>query len=106
MDNLSNSDENYDLGYQPSPSSVDQTNHSPTGTTGFSVTSSDSFAYFRTSSEVSDFSEQTDDWETPSPVWMLRKTPNLSILRTKNQHKHLSEDKNDNPEPVDLGKSS
>ncbi|PSS24303.1 Rop guanine nucleotide exchange factor like [Actinidia chinensis var. chinensis] len=102
MDNLSNSDENYDLGYQPSPSSVDQTDHSPTGTTGFSVISSDSFAYFRTSSEVSGFSEQTDDSETPSPVWMLRKTTNLSRLGTRNQHKHLLEDKNDDPEPVDL----
>ncbi|XWS77026.1 hypothetical protein CRYUN_Cryun01aG0228200 [Craigia yunnanensis] len=39
MDNLSNSDENYDLGYQPSPTSIDQNDQSTTGTPGYSTLS-------------------------------------------------------------------
>ncbi|WVZ17655.1 hypothetical protein V8G54_010637 [Vigna mungo] len=61
MDNSSNFDENSDVGYQPSHSSVDQNDHSITETVGYSTFSGDSFAYCRTNSEVSNFSEPIDD---------------------------------------------
>ncbi|KAM2157128.1 hypothetical protein ACFX1R_042736 [Malus domestica] len=57
MDNSPSYDEQYDLGYQPSPSSVDQTDHSLAETS----TSGDSFMYRRTNSETSVFSESVDD---------------------------------------------
>ncbi|OMP00403.1 Plant specific Rop nucleotide exchanger, PRONE [Corchorus olitorius] len=61
MNNLLNSDENYDLGYQPSPSSIDQNDRSTTGTPVYSTMSGDSFAYCRTYSEISTFSDPVDD---------------------------------------------
>lgn len=67
----STSDENGYLGYQLSPSSTDQTDHSVTETSIFSIQSSDSFAHCRTNSETSAYSEHTDDYsfaETSSPV--------------------------------------
>ncbi|CAL5331639.1 unnamed protein product [Camellia sinensis] len=104
MDNLSNSDENYDLGYQASPSSVDQTDNSPSGTTGFWTMSTDSFTYCRTNSEMSGCSQPTDDQSspgTPSPLWPLRKIPILSRLGIGQQKSRLG-DKPDDNEPVDL----
>ncbi|KAE8665812.1 Rop guanine nucleotide exchange factor 2 [Hibiscus syriacus] len=61
MENLSNSDENYDLGYQLSPSSVDQINQSIPETLGYSTFSGGSFVYDRTFSGRSAFSEPVDD---------------------------------------------
>lgn len=97
MDRISNSDENYEMGYQPSPSSLDQNDQSPTTTiaTGYSVSmlsTTDSFC--RTNSEVSAFSEHTDDSsysDTPSPVhWPAMKSPKLSRLGMK-QHNHVED---------------
>lgn len=81
MDNFSTSDENSHPGYLPSPSTTDEADPSLSRTTGCSVISIDSFAYYRTNSEVSGFSEPTTDeysyLETPSPSWLLRKSPKL-----------------------------
>ncbi|KAL6981964.1 Rop guanine nucleotide exchange factor 3 [Sarracenia purpurea var. burkii] len=98
MDNMENPDENDDPGYQPSLSSLDQNDDSPTGTAGFSTMSADSFGYCRTSSAMSGGSEPTDDNScsaTPSPCWRLRRTPILSRLGIS-RHMH------DDSEPVDL----
>lgn len=63
-----NPDENYDLGYDPSGSSADQTDRS--------IHSNDSFAYSRTNSEVSAFTEHTDDTDVASPYsWQGLKSP-------------------------------
>ncbi|KAK4476587.1 hypothetical protein RD792_015744 [Penstemon davidsonii] len=91
MDSISNSDESYDTGYQPSLSSVDQTDQSLAETTSLG---GDSFAYCRTNSEASVFSEHTDDisyCEAVSPhSWQGLKSPArvaLSRLGMR-QHKH------------------
>ncbi|KAL2502470.1 PRONE domain containing protein [Forsythia ovata] len=52
MDNISNSDENYEMGYHHSPYSLDQTYRSPAETPSYSILSRDSFAYCRTNSET------------------------------------------------------
>ncbi|XP_020547386.1 rop guanine nucleotide exchange factor 3 isoform X1 [Sesamum indicum] len=87
----STSDENYELGYQPSPSSVDQTDQSLTDTTSCSILSADSFAYCRTNSEASAFSEHTDSFsEIASPSWRGLKSPARAALSRlgMRQHKH------------------
>ncbi|KAL0464803.1 UNVERIFIED_CONTAM: Rop guanine nucleotide exchange factor 3 [Sesamum latifolium] len=87
----STSDENYELGYQPSPSSVDQTDQSLTDTTSCSIMSADSFAYCRTNSEASAFSEHTDSFsEIASPSWRGLKSPARAALSRlgMRQHKH------------------
>lgn len=93
MDRISNSDDNYEMGYQPSPSSLDQ---------------NDSFC--RTNSEVSAFSERTDDssyCDTPSPVhWPAMKSPKLSRLGMNQHNKNLEEDKSHDYATQDLGKFS
>ncbi|KAE8701015.1 Rop guanine nucleotide exchange factor 2 [Hibiscus syriacus] len=61
MDNLSNTNENYDPGYQPSPCSTEQNDQSTTETPGCSTMSGDSFLYYRTYSGNSAFSEPVDD---------------------------------------------
>lgn len=92
MDSISNCDENYDLGCRPSPSSVDQ---SLTETTSYSV---DSFAYCRTSSEASAFSDHTDDHsysDVASPLsWQGLKSPARAALSRlgMRQHKHGLDD--------------
>ncbi|KAI8545118.1 hypothetical protein RHMOL_Rhmol07G0017800 [Rhododendron molle] len=97
MDSFSTSDENSHPGYQSSLSSTDQTDHSPTRTTLYSVLSTDSFAYYRTNSEISCFSELTteesSDLETPSLAWLLTKSPKLD----RRGLAHVDYD------PVDLG---
>ncbi|GMI66841.1 ROP (rho of plants) guanine nucleotide exchange factor 3 [Hibiscus trionum] len=60
MESLSNSDENYDLGYQFSPSSVDQIDQSVPETPGYSTFSGGSFVYGRSYSGISAFSEPVD----------------------------------------------
>ncbi|MCD9645526.1 Rop guanine nucleotide exchange factor 2 [Datura stramonium] len=104
MDNVSSPDESYDVGYgyQPSPSSVDD--QSPTETTGLSTLSGNSFAYCRTNSETSAFSEHTDEnsWsETGSPMSSRgMKSPTRAVLSRlgMRQHKTIADD----PETVDL----
>lgn len=109
MDSTPDSGESYDLGYQPSSSSVDQTDNSPTKSTVYSTISSISFMYSRTYSEASAFSEHTDDSscsEMPSPVcWPAMKSPRQAALSKlgMGQHKHNTVDYADNQEPVDLG---
>lgn len=84
MDNSSNFDENSDVGYQPSPSSVDQNDHSNsiTETAGYSPFSVDSFAYCRTNSEVSNLSEPIDDNSYASEP-----SPSPSPWMTVNKHR-------------------
>ncbi|XP_057454627.1 rop guanine nucleotide exchange factor 3-like isoform X2 [Lotus japonicus] len=102
MDNSSNFDENSDVGYLPSPSSVDQNDHSITETAGYSPFSVDSFAYYRSNSEVSTLSEPIDDNSSasePSPSpWISVKhgasQASLSRLGMK-QRKHSLDDKSD-----------
>ncbi|KAK7292674.1 hypothetical protein RJT34_15525 [Clitoria ternatea] len=107
MDNSSNFDENSDVGYQPSPSSVDHNDHSITETAGYSPFSGDSFAYCRSNSEASNFSEPIDDNSyyasepspSPSPSpWTAVKhgatQATLSRLGMK-QHRNSLDDKLD-----------
>lgn len=79
MDRTSNFEESLDLGFQPSPSYVDQSDGSFTETASYSVFSQDSFAYSRTNSEASAFSECIDDNSYPevsSPhCWRGLKSP-------------------------------
>ncbi|KAL3829665.1 hypothetical protein ACJIZ3_018467 [Penstemon smallii] len=89
---MGNSDENYELGYQPSlSSSMDQ---SLTETTSYSVMSVDSFAYCRTNSEASAFSEHTDDHsfsEAASPhSWQGLKSPARLALSRLGMRQHTS----------------
>ncbi|CAI9769557.1 unnamed protein product [Fraxinus pennsylvanica] len=107
MDSISNSAENTDMGYQPS-SSLDQTDQSPTETTSYSIISGESFAYCRTSSVTSAFSEHTDDnscSETASPnCWPGMKTPTraaLSRLGMK-QHRYPYDEKQHSEETMEL----
>ncbi|XP_047983026.1 rop guanine nucleotide exchange factor 3-like [Salvia hispanica] len=81
MESLSNSDESYDAGYQPSPSSADH--------------SLDSFAYCRTNSEASAFSEDHSCFEPASPLsWQGLKSPARAALSRlgMRQHKHGLDD--------------
>lgn len=111
MDNSSNSNENYDLGYHPSPSSVNQIDRSITETTGYSTLSGDSFAYCRTSSETSAFSDPTDEniySDEPSPLgWPITKsvTRNQAVLSRlgMKQHSNVVDKKSDDQEAVDPG---
>ena len=111
MDNLSNSDKNYDLGYQPSPSSIDQNDQSTTGTPGYSTLSGDSFVYCRTYSETSAFSDPVDDHsccgEASPSHWPATRSGAqnqavLTRLGTK-QRKSNSDEKLDDLESLDLG---
>ncbi|BFG21990.1 hypothetical protein CerSpe_082640 [Prunus speciosa] len=106
MDNLSNSDENYDLGYHPSPSSVDQNDHSLAETS----TSGDSFMYRRTDSETSAFSESVDDssysgeaspWFCPNVKTRFHNQVALTRLGMKQHNKNATDDKLEDHEAVD-----
>ncbi|XWS35788.1 hypothetical protein CRYUN_Cryun20dG0026000 [Craigia yunnanensis] len=110
MDNLSNSDENYDLGYQPSSSSTDQNDQSTTGTPGYSTLTGDSFVYCRTYSETSTFSDPVDDnsccSEASPSYWPATRSGAqnqavLTRLGTK-QRKSNSDEKLDDLESLDL----
>lgn len=62
MENLSNPDENEDVGYHQSPRSIDQNDQSASETPVYSTMSIDSFVYPRTCSEsTSGFSDQIDE---------------------------------------------
>ncbi|KAF3441495.1 hypothetical protein FNV43_RR15409 [Rhamnella rubrinervis] len=103
MDNLSNPDENYDLGYQPSPSSVDQTDQSAIGTPGHSIFSGDSFVYCRTNSETSAFSDASYSSDASPSRWPVLKSGAhnqavLSRLGMKHHKNVVSDDKSDDQE--------
>ncbi|KAL5572856.1 hypothetical protein UlMin_022453, partial [Ulmus minor] len=110
MENLSISDESYDLGYQPSPSSLDQNDQSTTETPGYSTLSGDSFAYCCSNSETSALSEPIDDQSysgEPSPAcWTGLKSGGgqnqafLTRLGMK-QHMAVADGKLDDQESVD-----
>ncbi|XP_048320673.1 rop guanine nucleotide exchange factor 3 isoform X2 [Ziziphus jujuba] len=110
MDNLSNPDENYDLGYQPSPSSLDQNDQSTTETPGYSTMSGDSFVYCRTNSETSAFcetiSDQSCSGEASPSCWPDLKSGvhNQAVLTRlgMKQHKNvIADDKSDDQEALD-----
>jgi hypothetical protein len=106
MDNLSNSDD-YDLGYQPSPSSVDQNDQSTSETPGHSTMSGSPFAYSRTFSEISAFSEPIDDSSfsserSPSP-WPVAKSRSLTKLAMKPHKPPVDDHKLDDRESTDSG---
>lgn len=112
MDNLSNPDEDYDLGYQPSPSSLDQNDQSTTETPGCSTMSGDSFLYCRTNSETSAFSEAISDQScsgeaSPSCWPVLKSGPHNQAVLTRlgmKQHKSaVADDKSDDQEALDAG---
>lgn len=114
MAKSSNCDENNDVGYQPSVSSLEQNDTSVTVTPVSSTMSGDSSAYSRTYSETSAFSEPTTDdnssFGEPSPspfCWPVLKSgahkqPILSRLGMK-QHKKVSSDELDDPDALNLG---
>lgn len=106
----SKADTDHNLDYQPSPSSVDETEQSPSETTMYSTIRADSFWYRRTFSDVSAFSEFTDDnsySDSPSPVcWPALKSPNQAVLTRlgMRRNKLSMDDTLENQEPVDMGK--
>lgn len=116
MNNLSSFEESYDL-YQPSPSSLDQIDKSTTETPGYSTISGDSFAYCRTNSETSAFSEPTDDQSyssEPSPsCWHALKSLNsgagvnnhsvLTKLGMKQHKSRVGDHKLNDQEVLDSG---
>ncbi|CAI9770210.1 unnamed protein product [Fraxinus pennsylvanica] len=110
MDSILNSDENYEMGYHPSPSYLDQTDQSPTETPSYSILSRDSFAYCRTNSETSAFTEHTDDnnySEIASPIcWPGTKSPTRAALSrlgmTMSQHRHCLDEKNPDEVSTDV----
>ncbi|KAL2477816.1 Rop guanine nucleotide exchange factor 3 [Forsythia ovata] len=112
MDIISNSDEKYEMAYHPSPSSLDQTDQSPAGTPSYSILSRDSFAYCRTNSETSAFSEHTDDHsysEIASPIcWPGMKSPMRAALSRlgMNQRRHCLDEKKRDEVTTDVGEST
>lgn len=88
----------------------DKTDSSPTETTVYSTIRADSFWYRRTYSEISAFSDFTDDnsySDSPSTVcWTDMKPSNQAVhKRLGMRQKKLSmDDSIENQEPVDIGK--
>uniref|UniRef100_A0A2P2JDE4 Rop guanine nucleotide exchange factor 3 n=2 Tax=Rhizophora mucronata TaxID=61149 RepID=A0A2P2JDE4_RHIMU len=109
MDNSSSFDENSDLGYQPSSSSVDQNDQSTAETPGYSTMSGDSFILGRTYSETSAFSEPIDEHSyssEPSPShWPVTKpsAPIPAVIATvkMKQGARALDDKLVDPESID-----
>ncbi|KAJ8748984.1 hypothetical protein K2173_013423 [Erythroxylum novogranatense] len=75
MDNSSSFDGSSDLGYQPSPSSLDQNDQSTTETPCYSTMSVDSFRFRWTFSETSAISDDPSSYSSePSPThWPMTK---------------------------------
>lgn len=105
MDNSLNSDESYDLGYLPSPSSMDQS------AAETSTMSSDSFLYRRTNSNASAFSESAGDssysGEASPSCWPNVKSTlsNQAVLSRLGMKKRMNftDDKLEDHEAVDSG---
>lgn len=110
MENSTNSDETYDLGYRPSPSSIDQNDQTSTSETPvYSTMSADSFTYRRTYSENSAFSDPIDDNSScsePSPSnWPVSRSGQPALSRLGMQQQKTVVDKNlDDQESMDLGR--
>lgn len=109
MDNSSNSDESYDACCRPSPS-VDQNDQSASGTSLYSTMSGDSFAYCRTNSEASNFSETIDDntfsgEPSPSQSLSIKRSPNQAVLLRSERklNRHLLDDKLEHRDLVESG---
>lgn len=108
MDNLSNPDDNYDLGYQPSTSSMDQTDQSAAETPRHLTFSGDSSVYCRTNSETSAFSDASYSSDASPSCWPVLKSGahNQAVLSRlgMKQHKNVaSDDKSDDQEILDAG---
>ncbi|KAJ4848771.1 Rop guanine nucleotide exchange factor 2, partial [Turnera subulata] len=106
MDRSSTFDEISDLGYHPSPSSLDQNDQSSAETPGYSTMSGDSNIFGRTYSETSAFSESSYSSEPSPSHWPLTKPgaqnqAALGRLGLK-QHRHGVDDKLDDQESIDL----
>lgn len=102
-------DENYDLGYQPSPSSMDQTDQSAAETPGHSAFSGDSFVYCRTNSETSAFSDASYSSDASPSCWPVLKSGahNQAVLTRlgMKQHKNVvSDDNSGDQEILDAGR--
>ncbi|KAM7476427.1 hypothetical protein LguiB_023670 [Lonicera macranthoides] len=97
MEKKTDSNESYELGYQPS---VDQTNESNKERNECSTLSGDSLERLRTNSEISEFSELTDDSicssKAPSPLKINYTTNSSAKL------KHAFENELKEREPADL----
>lgn len=112
MARSSTCDGNYDVGYRPSVSSVDQNDHLAIETPENSPLSGDSFAYFPSDSEASNFSVDEHGYgsePSPSPVrWPVLKPAGanravLSRLGMMNQQRNsLSDAKVDEDDDHDL----
>lgn len=115
MENLSNSDENYDLGCQPSLSFVDQNDQSIPETPGYSTLTGESFVYGGTCSETSAFSDPIDDHSCCSEASPSHWPPTRSIaqnqavlrrLGTKQRGSNEDEKQLDCLESLELGQIS
>lgn len=110
MENSTNSDETYDRGYRPSLSSIDQNDQTSTSETPvYSTMSADSFAYQRTNSETSAFSDPIDDNSScsePSPSnWPVSGSEQPALGRSEMRQQKTVVDKNlDDQESMDLGR--
>lgn len=110
MENSTNSDETYDRGCRPSPSSIDQNDQTSTSETPvYSTMSADSFAYHRTNSETSAFSDPIDDNSScsePSPSnWPVSRSGQPALGRPEMRQQKTVVDKNlDDQESMDLGR--
>ncbi|KAJ4826394.1 Rop guanine nucleotide exchange factor 3 [Turnera subulata] len=106
MDRSSTFDEISDLGYHPSPSSLDQNDQSSAETPGYSTMSGDSNIFGRTYSETSAFSESSYSSEPSPSHWPLTKpgAQNQAALGRlgMKQHRHGVDDKLDDQESIDL----
>ncbi|KAH9732654.1 Rop guanine nucleotide exchange factor 2 [Citrus sinensis] len=108
MENSTNSDETYDRGCRPSPSSIDQNDQTSTSETPvYSTMSADSFAYHRTNSETSAFSDPIDDNSScsePSPSnWLVSRSGQPALGRPEMRQQKTVVDKNlDDQESMDL----
>lgn len=101
METCSNCDDISDLGYQPSPSSFDQSE-----TPGFSTTSGDSFLLRRTFSETSSLSlDETNSFTSePSPSHWLPATTAAAVKHAvlgRSEMKQRKSIVNDDQESVD-----
>lgn len=98
MEKKTDSNESSELGYQPS---VDQTDESNKERNECSTLSGDSLERLRTNSEISEFSELTDDSicssKAPSPLKINYTTNSSAKL------KHAFENGLKEREPADLG---
>ncbi|GAB2217352.1 hypothetical protein Drorol1_Dr00000527 [Drosera rotundifolia] len=109
MDTPTSTEESYDLGYQPSGSSLDGNDRSSNATPRYSPMSADSYEYSRTNSGMSVCSEPADHSfsEGPSPrPWVPPRSltpPRASPSRLgMKKYMYCIEDKQDGLEAIDI----